>query len=76
VGAIGKIFGTLSEEQINRVIREQARAEIESFFNPTFLAAMRTGFAEFHGFLDTILTYEERLKFVELEIKELRSQKP
>jgi hypothetical protein len=72
MGVLEKVLGKLTEEQIKQLIRGQARAEIESYFNPTFLESMRKGFEQFHGFLDTINTYDDRLDIVEREIKALQ----
>jgi hypothetical protein len=54
------------------MIREEARAEIESFLNPTFVATMAKGLDDLNKMLDVVVGCDDRLDRLEREMTALQ----
>lgn len=68
----GKGLSSAALAQIRAMIREEARAEIERYLNPTFLELMTSGRRDMEHIFDAVLGFESELTDVKLSLKILQ----
>jgi hypothetical protein len=68
VGLANKIIGKALEAEVRKLIREEARAEIEAFLNPTFVKTMTKGLDDLTKMMDVVNGCDDRLERLEREM--------
>lgn len=69
----GKGLSRAALAQIRAMIREETRAEIERYLNPTFIELMTSGRRDMEHIFDAVLRFESDLRDVKLSVEILQA---